>query len=91
MFEFFSSKKREIKRRRKAVLQSVEAQMALKESYKRLKESKPKTGQKFGGYTVDFKGQDATLEDLFGSKPVTTPEMTKKLWQHIKKNKLGGR
>ena len=47
---------------------------------------------KFGGYQVDFsKHQDTTLGEVFGKKPITTPEMTKKLWAFIKANKLGGK
>ena len=42
----------------------------------------------FGGYTIGFKGDKATMEDVFGSSPVTPSEMTKKLWVHIKKKGL---
>ncbi len=86
MFGFFEKKKK----RAKKVLTETQWQ-GIKISSERNPSVKPKRGQKFGGYTVDFSNQNVTLEDLFGSKPVTTPEMTKKLWQHIKKNKLGGR
>ncbi|MFB3816042.1 MAG: SWIB/MDM2 domain-containing protein [Candidatus Methylomirabilales bacterium] len=42
----------------------------------------------FGGYTINFKGVKDSLETVFGSKPVTPAEMTKKLWEYVKKNKL---
>ena len=45
----------------------------------------------FGGYAIDFKGQSITIEQLMGSKPVTPPEMTSKLWAHVKANGLGGK
>lgn len=37
---------------------------------------------------VNFKEQNITLEKLFGSKPIPVTDMTKKLWGHIKKNRL---
>jgi hypothetical protein len=42
----------------------------------------------FGGYTINFKGCDDTLESVFGSKPISPPEMTKKIWEYVKKHKL---
>lgn len=88
MFGLFGSKKRAVK---KAEAAARKEEKAVIRAEKRVEKKVEKKGQKFGGYTVDFKDQNTTLEDLFGKKPVTTPEMTKKLWTHIKKNKLGGR
>lgn len=48
-------------------------------------------GKAFGGYAIDFKGQKATLEQVFGTKDITPPEMTKKLWDFVKANNLGGK
>lgn len=45
----------------------------------------------FGGYTVSFKGERASLEKVFGMKDITPAEMTKKLWAYIKQHKLGGK
>jgi len=45
----------------------------------------------FGGYSVSFKGQDVTLEEVFGTKGLAPSEMTKKLWAFIKRKKLGGK
>jgi hypothetical protein len=42
----------------------------------------------FGGYTINFKGCEDSLETVFGGKPVTPAEMTKKLWDYVKKKKL---
>jgi hypothetical protein len=42
----------------------------------------------FGGYVVNFKGVKETLEEVFGAKPIPPSEMTKKLWEFIKKKKL---
>ncbi len=42
----------------------------------------------FGGYTINFKGVKDSLESVFGSKPITPAEMTKKLWEYVKKNNL---
>jgi hypothetical protein len=45
----------------------------------------------FGGYTISFKGRKETLEEVFGSKPITPSEMTKKLWAFVKSKKLAGK
>lgn len=42
----------------------------------------------FGGYTINFKGCGDSLETVFGTKPITPAEMTKKLWEYVKKNNL---
>lgn len=39
----------------------------------------------FGGYQIK---PDATLAMIVGKKPVSPSEMTKKIWQYIKKKKL---
>jgi len=45
----------------------------------------------FGGYSISFKGCTDTLEAVFGNKPVSPSDMTKKLWAYVKKNKLAGK
>lgn len=45
----------------------------------------------FGGYSLNFKGVESTLEEVFGSSPIAPSEMTKKLWNFVKKHKLGGK
>lgn len=42
----------------------------------------------FGGYTINFRGCDDTLEHVFGSKPIPPSGMTKKLWAYVKRNHL---
>jgi chromatin remodeling complex protein RSC6 len=42
----------------------------------------------FGGYTINFKGCSDSMEAVFGGKPVSPSDMTKKLWAYVKKNKL---
>jgi hypothetical protein len=42
----------------------------------------------FGGYEVCFKGQTETHEELFGSAPMPSSQMTKKLWEFVKRHKL---
>lgn len=37
----------------------------------------------FGNYTLSFKGDDTTLDGLFGDKPLAPSQMTKKLWDYI--------
>ena len=41
-----------------------------------------------GGYTINFKGCSETMEAVFGSKPVSPSDMTKKLWAFVKKHRL---
>lgn len=42
----------------------------------------------FGGKQISFKGQTATMEEVFGPKDLTPPEMSKKLWEYVKKHGL---
>jgi hypothetical protein len=45
----------------------------------------------FGGYTVNFKDCEDSMEKVFGNKPITPSEMTKKLWAYVKGHKLAGK
>ncbi len=38
--------------------------------------------------TVNFKGRDESLEDIFGAKPIPVTQMTKLIWGVVKKHKL---
>ena len=40
----------------------------------------------FGGYQIK---PDENFAKIIGSKPVTPSEMTKKIWQYIKRKRLG--
>ena len=43
----------------------------------------------FGGYSINFKGCTDSVESVFGSKPVSPSDMTKKIWAYVKKHRLG--
>lgn len=45
----------------------------------------------FGGYAISFKGCEQTMEEVFGTKDLTPPEMTKRAWNFIKANKLANK
>ena len=45
----------------------------------------------FGGYSINFKGCEDSMEKVFGNKPLAPSEMTKKLWVYIKSKKIAGK
>lgn len=45
----------------------------------------------FGGYSICFKGRKDTAEDIFGSTKIAPSEMTKKIWNFVKKHKLSSK
>ena len=47
-----------------------------------------KSKKAFGGFVLDFRYCEDSLEKVFGKEPVTPSEMTKKLWKYIKKEHL---
>ena len=51
--------------------------------------TKRKTKKAFGGYSVSFKNRVESLEQIFGRADIPPSEMTKKLWNFIKKKGLG--
>ena len=52
----------------------------------------PKTKKPaFGGYAINFAGRQETVEQVFGKKPISPSEMTKKIWVFIKSNSLSNR
>jgi len=54
--------------------------------------SKSKSKRKpFGGYAISFAGRTETVEQIFGKKPVTPSEMTKKIWVFIKSRRLANK
>jgi chromatin remodeling complex protein RSC6 len=57
---------------------------------KKATKRKAKKGSKkaFGGYTVNFRGCDDTLEQVLGRTPIPPSQMTKKLWAYVKRNRL---
>lgn len=52
------------------------------------KKTTKKKGKAFGGYQIK---PDEAFGKIIGSKAVTPSEMTKKIWQYIKKKKLAGK
>ena len=50
---------------------------------------KKKTKKPFGGYAINFKNRKETLELVFGKADIPPSQMTKKLWNFIKKKGLG--
>jgi len=55
----------------------------------RRRKTRRKTKRKktaFGGYRIH---PDEHLEKIVGKKPITPSEMTKKIWSHIRRKKLG--
>ncbi len=52
------------------------------------KKRKKGKGKAFGGYTISFKGQKASLEQVFGSSPIAPSMMTKKIWAWVKSRRL---
>jgi hypothetical protein len=53
---------------------------------KRTKKSSKKGA--FGGYKINFRGCEHSLEKVFGTAPIAPSLMTKKLWAYVKKNRL---
>ncbi len=46
----------------------------------------------FGGYSVSFKKvADLPISKIFGTGDLAPSEMTKKLWQFVKSNKLSSK
>ena len=52
------------------------------------KKAKKKTARKANAAFMRPVQPDDTLADVVGSKPIPRTEVTKKLWQYIKKNNL---
>jgi len=46
------------------------------------------TKKPFGGYAISFQGRTDSLESLFGTSPIGPAEMTKKLWNYVKRRGL---
>lgn len=45
-------------------------------------------GKAFGGYTINFRGCNDSLQSVFGNKPLAPSAMTKKLWSYVKRKRL---
>jgi hypothetical protein len=63
-----------------------------KKSTSKTVKSSPKAKKSaFGGYAINFAGRKDTVEDVFGKKPITPSEMTKKIWAFVKSNGLSNK
>lgn len=43
----------------------------------------------FGGYAINFKGRKETMEQVYGSRPISPMDMTRKTWKFVKTKNLG--
>jgi len=64
------------------------AKRPVKRKAKKGKKKKASKKKPFGGYTIKFAGCSDSLEKVFGSKPVTPSDMTKKIWGYVKRKRL---
>jgi len=60
-------------------------------SGKKAKSSTKAKKSAFGGYAINFAGRKETVESVFGKKPITPSEMTKKIWAFVKSNSLSNK
>jgi chromatin remodeling complex protein RSC6 len=80
------------KKRRKTKAKSRRKTKAKSKRKTKAKKSKSKSKKKpFGGYAISFAGRTDTAEQIFGKKPVTPSEMTKKIWAFVKSRRLSNR
>ena len=59
--------------------------------FKALSEFREKGKGNFGGFTVCFTGQKATLEQVFGKEPINPAQMTKQLHLYINDHHLSSK
>ncbi len=82
-----SRRKTKAKSRRKTKAKSRrKTKSRSKSRYKSKSKRKP-----FGGYAISFAGRTESVEQIFGTKPVTPSEMTKKIWVFIKSRRLANK
>jgi upstream activation factor subunit UAF30 len=104
VFGLFKKKKTTRKKtvKKKAVRKVKRKKIVKKKTAKRkvtkrktVKKAKRKTTKRKGGKKPAFGGYkivpDAKLGVIIGNKPLPPSQMTKKIWQYIKKNKLSNR
>jgi chromatin remodeling complex protein RSC6 len=82
VFGLFKGKRKKAKR---AVKRTVKKKVKRK---KTARKAKRKGGKRkaFGGYQIK---PDANFAKIVGNKPITPAQMTKKVWQYIKRKNLG--
>ena len=88
-----TKKKRKIVKRnvvkRKVVKRKVVKRKVVKRKVVKRKAIKTKTKKPFGGYAINFKNRNETLEQIFGKTAIPPSQMTKKLWKFVKVKRLG--
>jgi len=66
---------------------AIKKKVTPKKTVTKSKDKKPA----FGGYAINFAGRKETVEQVFGNKPITPSEMTKKIWAFVKSKSLSNR
>ena len=88
-----TTRKRVVKKKttkRKAVKRKTVKKRTVKKKATKKKTTRGKK-KAFGGYSIDFKGRTETMEEVFGKKPIGPSEMTKKIWQYVKRKRIAGK
>ena len=84
------AKKRTVKRKtKKTKRKTTKTKRKTTKTKRKTTKTKRKTKKAFGGYSVSFKNRVESLEQIFGRADIPPSEMTKKLWNFIKKKRLG--
>ena len=84
------AKKRTVKRKtKKTKRKTTKTKRKTTKAKRKTTKTKRKTKKAFGGYSISFKNRVESLEQIFGRADIPPSEMTKKLWNFIKKKGLG--
>ena len=84
------AKKRTVKRKtKKTKRKTTKTKRKTTKTKRKTTKTKRKTKKAFGGYSISFKNRVESLEQIFGRADIPPSEMTKKLWNFIKKKRLG--
>ena len=84
------AKKRAVKRKAtKTKRKATKTKRKTTKTKRKTTKTKRKTKKAFGGYSISFKNRVESLEQIFGRADIPPSEMTKKLWNFIKKKRLG--
>ena len=84
------AKKRAVKRKAtKTKRKATKIKRKTTKTKRKATKTKRKTKKAFGGYSISFKNRVESLEQIFGRADIPPSEMTKKLWNFIKKKGLG--
>ena len=97
MISYNMAKKRTVKRKTKKIKRkttktkrkTTKTKRKTTKTKRKASKTKRKTKKAFGGYSISFKNRVESLEQIFGRADIPPSEMTKKLWNFIKKKGLG--